>query len=174
MDLDKLNKWLTLVANLGVVAGIFFLAIEIRQNQQTLEQTQTLIERDYELDVVDNLQQVADATDDFRMLLLQYPEIAELSMKGDAGEPLSEVDALRYRMLCGMTIWNDAVTHERNLVLGRIDLAKAEQQVIRRNISSNPGYRECWEAQIDGLRMWGVGRIVDGVYSQPIDYQNQE
>ena len=34
MDLDRLNRWLTLLANIGVVAGIIFLAIEINQNTQ--------------------------------------------------------------------------------------------------------------------------------------------
>jgi len=29
---EKLNRWLTLIANLAVVAGIVFLAMEIRQN----------------------------------------------------------------------------------------------------------------------------------------------
>ena len=37
MNLDNLNKWLTLVANLGVLAGIFFLAYEIRQNTDSLQ-----------------------------------------------------------------------------------------------------------------------------------------
>jgi hypothetical protein len=32
MNLDSLNKWLTLSANAGVIAGIVFLAIEISQN----------------------------------------------------------------------------------------------------------------------------------------------
>ena len=36
MDLEKLNHWLTLLANLGVIAGIAFLAIEIRQNTEAL------------------------------------------------------------------------------------------------------------------------------------------
>ena len=31
MDLDRVNRWMTLVANLGVVAGILFLAIELQQ-----------------------------------------------------------------------------------------------------------------------------------------------
>ncbi len=31
MDLDKINRWMTLVANLGVVAGIIFLAFELQQ-----------------------------------------------------------------------------------------------------------------------------------------------
>ena len=174
MNLDNLNKWLTLVANLGVVVGIFFLAIEIRQNQQTLEQTQALIQRDYDLAVVDNLQQIADTSDDMRMLFLQYPEIAELSIRGRAGEEMSDVDAVRYRSLCGMQIWNDAVTHKRNVVLGRDDLARAEEIVIRNRISTEPGFKECWESQVDGLRMWGVGELVDGVYSKDTDDQNQE
>jgi hypothetical protein len=32
MDLDRLNRWLNLLANIGVVAGIVFLAIEVGQN----------------------------------------------------------------------------------------------------------------------------------------------
>lgn len=34
MNADQLNKWLALVANLGVIAGILFLAFEIRQSNR--------------------------------------------------------------------------------------------------------------------------------------------
>ena len=37
MNLDNLNKWLTLIANVGVIAGILFLAYEIRQNTQMMQ-----------------------------------------------------------------------------------------------------------------------------------------
>jgi len=33
---DTLNQWLTLVANIGVLTGIIFLAIEVRQNSKNL------------------------------------------------------------------------------------------------------------------------------------------
>ena len=36
MDADTVNQWLTLAANFGVLAGIIFLAIEIRQNSRNL------------------------------------------------------------------------------------------------------------------------------------------
>ena len=36
MNLDSVNGWLTLAANLGVLAGIVFLGLEIRQNSETL------------------------------------------------------------------------------------------------------------------------------------------
>ena len=32
MEFDRLNRWVTLLANIGVVAGIFFLAVETRQS----------------------------------------------------------------------------------------------------------------------------------------------
>ena len=36
MDKDRLNRWLTLGANVGVIAGIIFLGFELRQNNQLL------------------------------------------------------------------------------------------------------------------------------------------
>lgn len=35
MKADKVNQWLTLVANISVVAGIVFLAVEVRQNTES-------------------------------------------------------------------------------------------------------------------------------------------
>ncbi len=37
MKLDKISAWLTLAANAAVLAGIVFLAIEIRQNTAMME-----------------------------------------------------------------------------------------------------------------------------------------
>ena len=36
MNPDSLNKWLTLLANLGVIAGIVFLGVEMQQNNEFL------------------------------------------------------------------------------------------------------------------------------------------
>jgi len=37
MDTEKLNRWLSLGANLGVLVGIIFLAIELQQNNELLQ-----------------------------------------------------------------------------------------------------------------------------------------
>ena len=37
MNSDSLSRWLSILANLGVLAGIFFLAMEINQNSEFLE-----------------------------------------------------------------------------------------------------------------------------------------
>ena len=48
MNSSKLNDWLSLIANVAVVGGIVFLAIEIRQNNELLrsESRQTLVAND--------------------------------------------------------------------------------------------------------------------------------
>ena len=48
MKLSELNDWLTLAANIGVVGGIIFLAIEINQNNALLrsETRQSLVAND--------------------------------------------------------------------------------------------------------------------------------
>jgi hypothetical protein len=48
MNSSKINDWLTLIANVAVVGGIVFLAIEISQNNELLrsESRQTLVAND--------------------------------------------------------------------------------------------------------------------------------
>ena len=55
MNIDSINKWLTLVANIGVLAGIIFLGLEIRQNSEALlaGSRQDILEAD--LVLLDNL-----------------------------------------------------------------------------------------------------------------------
>ena len=37
MNWDKLNRWLTLLANLGVVAGLIFVAVQVQQGNEMAE-----------------------------------------------------------------------------------------------------------------------------------------
>ena len=55
MKLSKLNEWLSLAANIGVIAGIFFLVIEIQQNTdaQLVASRQQMLEAD--LSIIDDL-----------------------------------------------------------------------------------------------------------------------
>ena len=42
MGTDRVNRWLTLVANISVVAGIIFLAVEIGQNTESIDESRRL------------------------------------------------------------------------------------------------------------------------------------
>ena len=37
MNLDNLNRWLTLITNVGVIAGIFFVGVELSQTRRALQ-----------------------------------------------------------------------------------------------------------------------------------------
>lgn len=52
MDSDRLNRWMTLAANFGVLVGIFLLLVELRQNTESaeLQAAQSYMTLSHELD----------------------------------------------------------------------------------------------------------------------------
>ena len=81
MDSDRLNRWLTLAANVGVLAGILFLAYELQQN--------TLVTR---FKAASNFQ---DSFSEIELFVAGSPEFAELLVKGREGGELSEAAEFR-------------------------------------------------------------------------------
>ena len=82
MTADQLNKWLTLIANFAVVAGIVFLAIETRQNYVLLlsESRQAAMSNDQtallvglnNVDIFEKwmIQEKLSATDQYRVSII--------------------------------------------------------------------------------------------------------
>ena len=81
MNLDSTNRWLTLAANVGVLAGIIFLAYEIQQNTAATR-----------LEAAGNFQ---SSFAEIEMLIAGNPEFAELLRKGREGEEISSTEELR-------------------------------------------------------------------------------
>lgn len=52
MDSDRLNRWMTLAANIGVLIGVFLLIVELRQNTESseLQAAQSYVALSHELD----------------------------------------------------------------------------------------------------------------------------
>ena len=82
MNLDSLNRWLTLIANIGVLIGIALLILELDQNVTAVKaQTRS----DLSMGVVQMLQDVyAD------------PEFASIIERADGGGDLSPNEEFRY------------------------------------------------------------------------------
>ena len=83
---------ITILANLGVIAGIGFLAFELNQNNKLLRS-----QAGYNL-----LQNRGQWRDD----VSSDPEFSAFWLKVTKGEPLSELDALRLSMVAERTILN--------------------------------------------------------------------
>ena len=81
MDSDRLNRWLTLIANLAVVAGILFLAVELRQNN-------VLLQAEARSNRTANVQQFNE--------MMVDPSIASLVIAAADPNSMSAVDSLRY------------------------------------------------------------------------------
>ena len=81
MNLDTLNKWLTLLANIGVIAGIIFLIIEINQNSlETRLQTESSFQSTF------TTVELAAMTD---------KELLDALLRSQKGELLTDADQLR-------------------------------------------------------------------------------
>ena len=82
MEFNKLNSWLSLTANLGVIAGIIFLAIEIDQNNK-------LLRAESSFNMLQNRLSL-------RFQSFEDPDIAAMMFKAENQEPLTELE--RYRL----------------------------------------------------------------------------
>lgn len=163
MDFDRSNKILTLLANFGVVAGLVFLAVEIRQNQVVLEQNQDLMRRQFEVQAVDSHQAIADLTDKIRLLVASDGELTKIWIAGMKGENLSEVDQTRFAALCASKIWNEAVSYRRLKITGASGDAQLMINTMHQQRESSPGYDSCWNDTAEGLTDWGYDDFVNGV-----------
>jgi hypothetical protein len=159
MNLDNVNKWLTLVANFGVVAGIVFLAVEVRQNQEVLE-------RDHAIALLDSASLEVSRYTAQRELRIQSREITQLWMDGLAGKDLDPVDQSRFNSMCSNETWSDALLYERSVALGRIVWEKAIVESNKRGLEENPGFKACWERRRETLKGWGYEDFVNKVDSQ--------
>ena len=90
MNLEKCNQWLSLFSNLGVLIGIFFLVIEISQNNELLRAQAAYNFMEIRLND--------------REQILYNPEYAELSYKAFNGNSLTAVENYRIGNLIQTTL----------------------------------------------------------------------
>jgi hypothetical protein len=163
MDFDKLNKWLTLLANFGVVAGIVFLAVEIRQNQTLLEQNHQTMLRNQELEILNATHLEVEQFNDLRAQIYLSKEVSELWLNGRSGEFNNAVEEYRYNSLCSAWFIAMGLSYERSIILDRPNVLDALTQQARFNIVENPGMQQCWDRVAPFLVSFGFDEYVSAV-----------
>ena len=83
MDSEKINRWLTLGANLGVLIGIILILMELNQNA-TMMRGQA--RNDLSVELIDLMSQV-----------VTNPQLAGLILKIDSGEPLTPEESIQFQ-----------------------------------------------------------------------------
>jgi len=86
MNTEKLNSWLGVLANIGVIAGIVFLAFEIRQNTEVAVSSAEL--------------EVSNLQTEFHMRLAENPDLARLYRVGQLNpQELTDVEKIQFEYM---------------------------------------------------------------------------
>lgn len=131
MELEKLNHWLTLLANLGVIAGIVFLAVELRQNNEMMRaQTRS---------------QLAEEVTELFTANMNDQAYAEVLLRGNKGEELSEIEQYQYtrHRSAWLWYWNN-VAYQYQIGLYDENEFTRQISVIRGDIDERPGMKAHW------------------------------
>ena len=134
MNLDKFNKWLTLLTNLGVLAGIIFLGMELQQNSRMM-QAQT---RDA----------LTGRLSDFFMDVGSNEYASDVFFRGRRGEfergidP--EWDPFMFLVLSNLQLWENEWYQYQAGLFGE-DEFKA-RSVTWGSLMRRRGYRQIWES----------------------------
>jgi hypothetical protein len=97
VNLDSVNRWLTLVANIGVLAGIIFLGYELQQN--------TVATR------VEAASNFNSSFSEIELFIAGNPEFAELLTKGREGIEINGSDQLRLWVFYNQVLRQWQFTH---------------------------------------------------------------
>ncbi len=133
MDADRVNKWLTLGANLGVFAGLLLLAFEIRQTNYALD-------RDYDVFVTDVQGRAREGWREFNSRIIESAEVADIWIRGNAGAPLTTIEAERYRYLTNDVILLYQLQFEQYRIAGRD--TEALMPWLERLLRNRPGLEQ--------------------------------
>lgn len=128
MNIEKANQWLALLANVGVVVGIVFLAFEIRTNTST---NRIAILQNYS----DNWMHIHAQT-------AENSALAELVESALAGQELSGVQARQFQSwaLQFVSQAHDMLRHYDEDLVSRSELVAAFENI--RLMAKNPFFRE--------------------------------
>jgi len=131
MHADKLNRWLTLGANLGVIAGLILLVLELDQNREMMR-AQT--RHEIAMGIVDLLQVPAS-----------NEQLADLMYRAETGGELTPVERYRFNMRTNALLryWEDAHYQYRVGLYDDVEFSK-QKEAWRSAFQRSEGMRLYW------------------------------
>lgn len=131
MDSDKLNRWLTLGANIGVLIGIILLIVELDQNRDMMR--------------AQIRNEVARGLTDFLPTVIQDREFADTLVRAGVGEPLTATEELQIEAWhdLGFGYWENVHYQYRQ---GLYDESEFSRHIvaIAAVLEENPRMRDYW------------------------------
>jgi hypothetical protein len=144
-----LGQTIQIVANVGVLAGLVFLAVEVTQNQSSIDE-------DAQLNTLESF-------NEFRNFIAQSEQLSEIWLVGQAGDELTPTEALRFGYVCLDYLFLFATNYSR---FDSQERRAAQQQLVSillRQFKESPGLERCWEQQKSTITGFEYGAFVDAV-----------
>ena len=149
-----INRTIQTFANVGVLVGIGFLAVEIGQNNRVIEEQNAI-------NTVSARFAALDGFNGMRTLMLENPELLRVTEAADAGEELTSFEARQLQLLCLNQLWLRVSLHVQSQAFGAPDLSHIE--TVKRQNEDSEYRRDCWESAKGALIASGFGDFVDAV-----------
>ena len=127
---DKINQWLTTIANFGVIVGIVVLVIEIRQTSTQIEQNTVVLQA-----------QTLESTVEVNAVIAEHSEIW---LKGSNDEDLTSAEMIVMGRLVDSLYRRARYTSQMSRTLGGVGVAQLRDFAI--SLYENPGARRTWES----------------------------
>jgi hypothetical protein len=137
------------VANVGVLAGLIFLAVEVSQNQSSIDE-------DAQLNTLESF-------NEFRNFIAQNEQLSEIWLAGQAGNELTPTESLRFGYVCLDYLFLFATNYSRFETQGRSAGQQQLVDVLQRQFKESPGLEACWERQKATITGFGYGAFVDAM-----------
>ncbi len=155
MKPEALNKWLTLGANIGVVAGLVFLAVEINQNTRAT--------------IAAASEEVTNQSLDYFALGLDNEVISRALYKKSTGEDLSgfELDQLWHHQFFNFRVFQNVHSQYRRGFLEEEEW-NTYQLVIASRFATDPITVRMWDETSGGWTPH-FQAVVDEIRANPID-----
>ena len=158
-----LGRALNTLSNIGVIAGLVFLGVEVGQNQAALEQAN-------EINKQAVLTTGLNSYNSWRTLLIKDEELLRIYNESFDDKLLGDEDYARFALLTDNFLWTSVTSYEGMKAFG--DDSRARGPVAYwSSLLDLPSYRRYWEKGGRAmLEEWGYGdfaREVEEVAAQP-------
>ena len=144
-----LGQTIQIVANVGVLAGLVFLAVEVSQNQSTIDE-------DAQLNTLESFSS-------FRNFIANSEQLSEIWLDGLAGADLTPTEELRFGYVCLDYLFLFATNYSRFESQERRAGQQQLVRVLRQQFESGPGLKQCWERQKATILGFEYEAFVDAV-----------
>ena len=152
----EVGQLINILANVGVIAGIVFLAIEVHQNQASLDEANRI-------NRAASLSTAVEYFNGFRTSLAEDEQLADVWFRGRSGMELDGAESQRFNLLCQTILWTYVMMHEQYYSLGQESHVQGPIISIRRDLQA-PGIKECWENRVkQDVQNWGYDSFLRAV-----------